>query len=495
MSARTRVAQACWASLPLTAVLAGAALPLAFLLVRFTAERALDVSSLRPALAFALLGAAVSSTIGGILGTLAGTIEVPGRRWAVGVSAALIAAPPAFWWIGLTRFPAAFARVSGAVGGVIIAGVVLAPITLLLVLAAAREIPSNAYEAARVSLGPARRIWFVLLPLLRPALIAGFLLTAILLLGESEMPFLFGFRTSMTDVVTTFSQTFDAGRSVPVIVPLVFAVLVIALAMVRPLFMVILPAATGSRGVIRKPGRAWVTFGMFVLPAFVGLSLAGYGRAALSGTADAWRRLPISVSTVTASIAEPVVCAIASVALAVLATYPIRRAGTARSLAVVGLLLFCVPTAVVAIGWIAFGQALGGISIAPGVAYVSRMAGLSVLGVLVAYARVPRSLEDAAQLVPLSPVRRAWTLVLPLVVSSLAAIAALSAALIFADRDVASLLLAPGESRLMLNLYLLSANAPSAVIGATALMVFMAGGVVIGLAAAAPTTLWLRRRE
>ena len=47
----------------------------------------------------------------------------------------------------------------------------------------------------------------------------------------------------------------------------------------------------------------------------------------------------------------------------------------------------------------------------------------------------------------------------------------------------------------MLNLYLLSANAPSAVIGATALMVFIAGGVVIALAAAGPTALWLRRRE
>jgi ABC-type Fe3+ transport system permease subunit len=299
----------------------------------------------------------------------------------------------------------------------------------------------------------------------------------------------------MTGVVTTFSQTFDAARTVPVIIPLVVAVLVIALAMVRPLFMIILPAATGGRGVIRKPGRVWVTLGMFGLPAFVGLSLAGYGRAALSGTADAWRRLPISVSTVTVSIAEPVVCALAAVALAVLATYPIRRAGMVRSLAVVGLLLFCVPTAVVAIGWIALGQALGGLSIAPGVAYVSRMAGLSVLGVLVAYARVPRSLEDAAQLVPLSPVRRAWTIVLPLVGTSLAAIAALSAALIFADRDVASLLLAPGESRLMLNLYLLSANAPSAVIGATALMVFMAGGVVVALAAAGPMALWSRHRE
>ena len=83
---------------------------------------------------------------------------------------------------------------------------------------------------------------------------------------------------------------------------------------------------------------------------------------------------------------------------------------------------------------------------------------------------------------------------LPLLVPSLAATAALTAALIFADRDVASLLLSPGASRLMLNLYLLSANAPSAVVGGSALIVFAAGTVVIALAGAGPFVLWLRRR-
>jgi hypothetical protein len=79
--------------------------------------------------------------------------------------------------------------------------------------------------------------------------------------------------------------------------------------------------------------------------------------------------------------------------------------------------------------------------------------------------------------------------------ASLAATAALAAALIFADRDVASLLLTPGDSRLMLNLYLLAANAPAAVVGATALIVFLAGGVVIGLAAAGSVLLGLRQRD
>lgn len=484
-----------WASLPLVVLFTGAALPLLSLIAHIGAQRTLDVSSIIPALAFALSGAAVSACLGGALGLAAGTREMPGRRWTVSLSTVLIAAPPAFWWIGLTRLPVGVGRLSGVVAASVVAGTVLAPITLLLVLAASREIPSTAYEAARLSLGPARRFWSVLLALVRPAFIAGFLLTTIVLLGESEMPFLFGFRTSMTDVVTTFSQTFEAGRTVPIMLPLVFTVLVIALLTVRPLFAVILPPARGGRGVVRKPAGIAGAAAMNVLPIVVALSLGGYARAAFSGAADTWRRLSIDTPTVAVSIAEPVLCAFAAVGLAVLATYPARRSVTVRSLALIGLLLFCVPTAVIAIGWIAVGQVLGGVSIRPGVAYVSRMVGLSVLGFSIAYARLPRSLEHAAQLVPVSSVRRAWTLTLPLVGSSLAATAALAGALVFADRDVASLLLAPGESRLMLNLYLVSANAPSAVVGATALMVFLAGGIVIALAAAGPAVLWLRRRE
>ena len=479
--------------LPLAALLTCAASPLFFLVRRFAAAPAVDLSSLVRTLAFAVTGAVISAIVGGALGAVAGTLEMPGRRWAVGVSAALLAAPPAFWWIGVTRLPVGFGSLSGSLSGSGVAGLALAPVTLLLVLAAAREIQSTAYEAARVSLGPTHRFLFVLFPLLRPAVIAGLLLTVILLLGESEIPFLFGFRTSMTDVVTTFSQTFDVGRTVPIIFPLVVVVLGLGLLMVRPLFTVMMAGPGGGRGVVRRPAGIFLRLGMLVLPCLVGLSLSGYGWAAMSGVGGVQRRLPVDLTTVSLSVAEPVMCALAALGLALLAAYPARRSSAIRVLTVAGLLLFCVPAAIIAVGGIGLGQALGGVSMAPTIAYVSRTIGLPVLGFLIAYSHVPRSLEDAAQLVPITPIRRAWALMLPLLAPSLAATTALTAALIFADRDVASLLLAPGESRLMLNLYLLSANAPSAVIGATALIVFAAGAAVIGIAGAVPFVLWMRR--
>src|SRR5256885_499550 len=101
------------ASLPLAALFTFAAVPPFFLAMRITARPAVDFSSLAPTLAFAGAGAAVSAVVGGALGTIAGTLEAPGRKWVVGVSAALIAAPPAFWWIGLTRLPVGFGSLNG----------------------------------------------------------------------------------------------------------------------------------------------------------------------------------------------------------------------------------------------------------------------------------------------------------------------------------------------------------------------------------------------
>ena len=139
------------------------------------------------------------------------------------------------------------------------------------------------------------------------------------------------------------------------------------------------------------------------------------------------------------------------------------------------------------------GQALGGLAIPPIVAHTSRAVALATLGFAVGYARLPTSLEDAASLVRVSAIRRAFVFVLPLMVWSLMAASALIAALTYADRDVASLLLPPGASRMTLNLYLASANAPSSTVGALALVVLAGAAVTVILAAAGPALLWGRR--
>ena len=495
MTARLGLLRPSLLTLPMAILLGAASLPIMSLLSRLQgAGTGLDASSLMQTVGFALGGAVVSTAVGAVAGLLAGTRDLPGRKWLVAASCVLVAAPPAFWWIGATRVPfVPWGILAGPLDAAIVAGLALSPVTLLLVYAALREIPSNLYEAARVALPPLRRVRFVLLPLLRAPLAGGFLLTVILLLGESEIPFLFGFRTAMTDIVTTFSQTFDVARVVPLALPLLMLVLGLGGLAGGPLLRTVLASSRGAHGVVRKPAPAILSLVAGVPGALALFSLGGYALAVVSGLNRGWPSVQLDPVTLLPSLAEPVICAWMMVLLVVAAAYPARASGQMRWFLLAGLLLFCVPAGVFGIGWISVSQALGGLTIFPGVAHVSRAVGLPALGFAIAYSRLPRSLEDAARLVAVSPPRRAFQIVLPLLSPSLAASSALVAALTFADRDVASVLLAPGASRLMLDLYLVSANAPSATVGAVALVVLAGASLTVGVAAVGPLLLWRRR--
>jgi ABC-type Fe3+ transport system permease subunit len=374
----------------------------------------------------------------------------------------------------------------------LVAGFALSPVTLLLVFAALREMPTNLYEAARVALPPWTRLRAVLLPLLRAPVTAGFLLTVILVLGESELPFLFGFRTIMTDVVTTFAQTFDVAKTAPLVVPLLLAILVVGALAGRPLMQTILTSSRGAHGIVRTQASVLLTLCAAIPTILLLLSIAGYVGAASAMLGG--RAYPtIALDTVLSSIVEPVGCAWGAIVLTVITVYPARRSRAIAVFLWLGLLLFCVPAAIYAIGWIGVGQTLDAISIPPALAYISRGVPVALLGFCVGYARVPRSLEDASSLVWASTARQACLIVLPLMLGSLAATSTLIAALTYGDRDVASLLLPPGGSRLTLDLYLASANAPAAVVGVLALTVLGGATVAIALAAAGPAALWRHR--
>jgi iron(III) transport system permease protein len=481
------------AALPLALLLSLAAAPLLFLVARLSSpDVAIDAASLGPTLAFAAGGAAIATVIGGAVGVLAGTREYPGRRALIGLSVVLIAAPPAFWWIGALRVPLAWGNITGPGTAAVVAGVALSPIALVMVVAALRELPSNIYEAARVALPPTARVKAVLLPLIASPLAGAFLLAIILLLGESELPFLFGFRTVMTDVVTTFSQTFDVDRTVPLILPLLLTILVLGVAAGRPLMRTVLTSSRGAQGVVRTPAAATLSLCAAAPVAFLFLSLAGYASAAIPGLLIRQPVPSLKLSTALISIGEPVAVAWIALLLATVCAYPARGSRAMRVLLWGGLLLFCVPAAIYAIGWLRMGR-IGGGTIPVIAAHASRAVGLAAMGFAIGYARVPASIEDAAKLVAVSPVRRAFRFVLPLLRPSLAASAALIAALTFADRDVASLLLPPGASRLTLDFYLASANAPSTTIGVLAVAVLGGAAAAVMLAAAGPLLLWWRR--
>lgn len=456
------------------ALVIASALPLLALAVRLRPTAGeLDVRAFGNSLGFACLGAAVAVTLGASAAFLAGTSEFPLRRLLTAALALPVAAPPAFWWIGWSHLPGPLRSAHGLVPAAVAAGWALSPVPFLLTLAAVREIPGAAYDAARLALPPRGRVARILVPLARSGMAAGFLLAVILLLGESEVPFLFGFRTTTTEIVTQFARSFDAAAIAPLVAPLLLAVLALGIAAGRPLLAALLAAPRGRTGPARRP-LPIASLALLLLASPSLLALVGYVGSAGSPRFDERLRTLLH-GTAFPSVAEPVASAWLALLFGGGAAFLLRRSRGQRSLLTVGLLLFCVPAAIWSIGWIELGQVLGGRSVPLAVAHVSRLWGLAALGLAAARSRLPASLEQAADLVPVSPARRALRLVLPPLAPSLSATAVLVAALVFSDRDVASLLLPPGGERLMLDLYLLAANAPAAAVGTLAVAVLLAG--------------------
>jgi iron(III) transport system permease protein len=481
------------AALPLGLLLGITALPLIYLLTNVSgAGFAPEWSSVGPSLEFAVVGGAIATVVGGAIGVLFSMREFPGRRGLLAMAIVPIAAPPAFWWIGATRLTSAWGSVSGLVPAAVVAGFALAPVTLLFVFAAARQVPSNLYEAARVAFPPVTRLVVVLLPLLWSSLVGGFVLTVILLLGESELPFLFGFRTGMTDIVTVFAQSYDVRRTMPYVVPLLVVIVAMGGLAARPVMRAVLTSSRGTHGMILRKGGWILSLWAAVPAAFVALSVAGYV-SAIASSPDGWPRMSTGATTALVSIFEPVACAWIALIATLSVAFAARRSAAMPAMLSVALMLFCVPAAIYALGWVGIGQIMGGLAIPPLVAHMSRAVALAMLGFGVGFSRMPRTLDDAAALVQVSTLRRAFVFLLPLVRWSLAATSALIAALTYADRDVASLLLPPGASRLTLNLYLASANAPSAVIGALALVAILGAALAVALSALGPALLWRMR--
>lgn len=446
----------------------------------------IDGLSLAQSVLFAFVGATCAAAVGLAAGTTIGLCEFPGRRVATLFLIVPIAASPAFWWIGFARIPGvSLARVAGILPGSIFAGLCLAPVTFLLVLAAIREVPPSVYEAARLFLPPLPRFRRVLVPLLRSALAGGFLLTAILLLGESEIPFLFGFRTVMTDIITGFSRSFSLTSIAPMVVTLLILVLIVAGFAVRPIFRTLLAQSRSGSGAIRKPAISAIFLaGAGIL--LVSAPLAGYVLPVIRGPSLHSLKLPFNFETVAWSLGEPVVCAWITVLTGVMAGYSLRHSRFLVPLLTFGFVVFCIPAAVFGIGWIEIGRVLGNWTAPIVLVHASRLWGLALLSFAAAFARYPRSLADAAALIPVSRVRRALTFVLPSLAPSLGAISLLVSVLVFSDRDVASLMLPPGAERLMLDLYLFSANAPAQTLGILAIVTVISAVAAALVAAAGP---------
>ncbi len=472
--------------------------------------------------------AALATGFGALLAIVLERSNVPGRtalRWVfllpflippfIGAMAwmALLApgGPVNLFLQGATGSSGPVVRVFGGWGVVFLLAVHSYPMAYLVIAAALKRVPGSLEEAARIGGAcQTKSLLHVTLPLLRPGLLAAFVLTFVANLSDFGIPALIGLPeryTTLTTLIYRYLASGTIGNPLPAVAAI--GVVLLLLALVTVLLQRRLPS--GSELETGSPATLPLELGRFRSAAAAGLWLAALAICVLPllalasqallpapGVPLTWENITLTnvANAVTsrgaaAGIANSVllaggaalICGVLGLAVGALLVRTRHRSNTA--LDVTAMLPQALPGLVIAVAWLLIAPALG-IFNTPWVilgAYVMAFLAIVVQSVRAPLQSVPAALEEAARISGASPVRA-----LADVAGRLAAPAALTGAvvvLLTAVREltISILLVAPGTQTLGVVIFNLQQAGDYNSASALALLVTLVGVAGLSLAA------------
>ncbi len=416
------------------------------------------------------LGVGLGVTLLGTgLAWLTAACEFPGRRfftWALLLPLALPAYVTAFVWIGLLDFTGALPTwlretwgITGippirSRGGVILVMVLaLYPYVYLTARSAFQGQGRRLLEAAQ-SLGVSRRRAFfrVALPMARPGIVAGLSLALMETLADFGTVAVFNYNTFTTAIYKAWFSMFSLPAASQLATMLVFFVLTLVLfeQFTRASHSYATPArgSGGSRRIRLSGGLAWLAWAwaalVFLLAFLVPmLQLLFWTRQVLGEDLDARYLAFASHSLLLAGLGAGLVVALA---LALGYAQRLRPTGPMQFASRLATLGYALPGAVLAVGfyipvagldnllidtwreWTGeeIGQVLGGTLAVMLLAYCARFLAVGYGPVETGLARITRAMDEAAQVLGRTGLRRLAAVHLPLLRGPLLAAAALA---------------------------------------------------------------------
>lgn len=413
------------------------------------------------------------------------------------------------WW--RESFGAPLWSIYGADGVIMLLTVHSYPLAMLIVSAALRRIPSDLEQAARISgAPPARTLFSVTVPLLRPALLSSFLLIAVGNLADFGIPSIIGLPERYVTLATLVYRYLQSGIvEEPLAVVATIGVVILILAAVA----LLLTSLIGRRGweldsssspVQPLPlGRArtplgvaiWVlVLGITLLPllallsqtllkapglalTFENLTLDNFGKALTSTTALSGAANSVMLATLAA-----IVCGVLGLGIGVLTTRTSARA--ARGLNSVAMLPQAVPGIVIAVAWLILAPRIGLFN-TPWLilaAYITSFTALVVQSVTAPLSSTPSSAEEAARVSGAGRLRAlvdiSTRMALPAAVSGAVVVAATAVR----ELTLSVLLLSPGSQTLGVAIFNFQQAGAFNTAAAWSLIVAVFGIALIGVA-------------
>ncbi len=423
--------------------------------------------------------------------------------------------------VGLAPPPGGTNPLYSAGGVILVMGVEHATIVFLAVRAGLRALPRDLVEAARLSgAGPLRVTAGVILPLLRPAVLAGAALAFVSAIGNFGVPALLGIPGRYPVLTTLIYQRLN-GFGPKVLGEVAALALILAVLAAAGLGLRALLASRGSAVVDRTAGgaapfalgraRPWVEAALWgallvlsVLPllALLAASLSpalGVAPGPDTATLANYRFALLEQEAVRRAFANSFALAATAAAVSALVGVPLayllvfRRSRVARVLDLAADAPYAVPGIVLSIAVILvflpplplLGFSLYGTMGILLAAYLARFLALALRPAVAGMETLDRALEEAAQVAGAGVLRRLVTVILPLAAPSAAAGGLLVFMTAFNELTVSALLWSTGNETLGVMVFALhyEGNSPAAAaVAAVSVAVTLALALLVSLA-------------
>lgn len=367
------------------------------------------------------------------------------------------------------------------------------PVIMLLTIAFIRSVNPRLEEAALLAANWPRVLSRITVPLILPGIVLGMLLTFLLSLGEFGVPLFLRINVFPVETFTQFSAYYDFGAAAVAAAPLALIALVAMIA--EGLFLekktvhVRIGSGDGS-GIPMNLGKSgkWVSAVLWIF-VFITVLMPLLALLSESATVQAWRTaIAQGWDSILRSLVFAAIAASFLTILGFLTGYLIHVQGLGiwRFLDTLTILLFALPSTVIGIGMI-------GLWNRPITNFVYATPLILILGYVIQYwvlpsritvaalSRIPSSMEEAAQVMGVTWIRRISGIVVPLVKRDLAV--AWLVAYIFCLRDtgISMLVYPPGSDTLTVRIFTTMANGEPAMIAALCVLLIVFSLIPLGI--------------
>lgn len=369
--------------------------------------------------------------------------------------------------------------------------VLFTPVAMLICSPSLASIHAN-QEAAGLLLVPYPKVFFrIVLPLIRPALLAALLLIFVLAVSEFTVPAFLSVPVLVTDIFTQFSAFYNYGAAITQ------SGLLILLCLIGLLLEYKLTAGkiflTGSgrsqqTRLILFLGSEWLLFGLvaayLACSTFIPLGLLIH-QSFERGTGDFLR----AFSLLQGEMRQSLLYAAAGAAMITLVGFGFSYLKHNRSYWGIDFMLlaaFCIPSVVAGIALIGFYNTplLNPVYASPAIviiAYVMRFAFVAERIIQNRLLQLPESLEQAARIHGAGTSTYLRLILLPLSAQALFGSFLISFIFCLSELGTTIMVYPPGTSLLPIKIFTLMANAPQRLISSLCLVTLLFMGSVLGL--------------